>query len=255
MDYNNLHYEYTKGRLASNVKFILLHGWGHTLNNLKPIANELSEYDCYLIDLPGFGDSPTPDKVLSVSDYANIIKNFILNKLSSDNKVYIIGHSLGGRIALYLASLYPDIIDGIFIVSGAGLKKHKKLKDQIIIKSAKLLKSFYKLLGLDIMKSRLYKAYYNKFASSDYKNASPMMKKVLKAVVKENLSSIAKKISVPTILIYGENDITTPVFFGKKYNKFIKDSKLYILPTYNHTNILTDGKYQVSSIILNHIKD
>ena len=81
------------------------------------------------------------------------------------------------------------------------------------------------------------------------------MREILKKTVMENLAPIARKVSVPTVLIYGENDTVTPVYFGKKYHKLIKDSKFYILPTFDHNGILTAGKYQVTSIILNNIKE
>ena len=118
-----------------------------------------------------------------------------------------------------------------------------------------MLRNIYKFLGLDVMKSRLYKKYYERFASQDYKNAKPIMREILKKTVAKDLTNSAKKITIPTILIYGENDTVTPPYFGKKYNKLIEKSSLYILPTFNHNTILSAGKYQVSSIILNSIKE
>ncbi|MBQ8660099.1 MAG: alpha/beta hydrolase [Alphaproteobacteria bacterium] len=253
--YKDLHFEYIKGAKKSNVKFVLLHGWGHSLENLRPIANELSDYDCYLIDLPGFGESPQPESVLSVSNYTDIIAYFIKTQFSKKDKVYIIGHSFGGRIGVYIGANYPDLISGAFILAGAGLKKHKKLFRQLIITGARGLKIIYKVIGKDVMTSALYRKYYERFASRDYKNAQPLMREILKKTVMENLAPIARKVSVPTVLIYGENDTVTPVYFGKKYHKLIKDSKFYILPTFDHNGILTAGKYQVTSIILNNIKE
>ena len=257
MIYKELHYEYIKGQNkdSSCVKFVLLHGWGHSLENLKPIASELSSFDCYLIDLPGFGKSMEPQNVLSVSDYTDIVADFIKSKFSSDDNVYIIGHSFGGRIAVYIGANYPQLVAGLFVIAGAGLRKHRKLLHRIIVLGARGLRMFYRVLGRNVMTSSLYRKYYERFASSDYKNASPLMREVLKKTVLENLASIARKVSVPTILIYGEKDTTTPAYFGKRYNKLIYNSKLYILPQFDHTSILTAGKYQVSSIILNSIND
>ncbi len=253
--YKDLHFEYIKGIKKSNVKFVLLHGWGHTLENLKPIAKELSDYDCYLIDLPGFGKSAQPDSVLSVSNYTDVIADFIKTKFSKKDNVYLIGHSFGGRIGIYIGASYPDLIKGLFILAGAGLKKHKKLFKQLVLTGARGLRILYKIIGRDVMTSALYRKYYERFASSDYKNAKPLMREILKKTVMENLTPIARKVSVPTVLIYGENDNVTPVYFGKKYNKLIKGSKFYVLPVFDHNGILTSGKYQVSSIILNNIKE
>ena len=253
--YKDLHFEYIKGLKKSNIKFVLLHGWGHCLENLKPIAKELSDYDCYLIDLPGFGESPQPDSVLSVSNYTDIVAYFIKTQFSEDDKVYIVGHSFGGRIAVYIGANYPDLVSGLFILAGAGLKKRKKLFRQLVITGARGLRILYKVMGRDVMTSALYRKYYERFASKDYKNANTLMREILKKTVMENLAPIARRVSVPTVLIYGENDNITPAYFGKKYNKLIKGSKLFILPTFDHNGILSAGKYQVSSIILNNIKE
>lgn len=255
MTYKDLHFEYIKGTKKSNIKFVLLHGWGHSLENLKPIASELFDYDCYLIDLAGFGKSPLPKEVLSLQDYTKMIADFIKNTFKKGEKVYLIGHSFGGRISIYLARKKPELLNGIFIISGAGLKKRKSIFKKGIIWGAKILRNIYNYLGLDIMKSKLYRMYYDRFASQDYKNAKPIMREILKKTVAKDLSNSAKRITVPTVLIYGENDTVTPPYFGKKYHKLIKKSSLYILPTYNHNTILSAGKYQVSSIIINSIKE
>ena len=257
MIYKNIHYEYIRGQSKnpSPIKFVLLHGWGHSLENLKPIAGELSSFDCYLIDLPGFGQSVEPDNVLSVADYTNIVADFIKSKFSSNDRVYIVGHSFGGRIAVYIGANYPELVSGLFIIAGAGLRKHRKLLHRLAVLGACGLRAFYHILGRNVMTSSLYRKYYERFASQDYKNATPLMREILKKTVLEVLVPTARKISVPTVLIYGENDTTTPAYFGKRYNKLIKDSKLYILPQFDHTSILTAGKYQVSSIILNSINN
>ncbi len=255
MTYKDLHFEYIKGTKKSNIKFVLLHGWGHSLENLKPIALELFDYDCYLIDLAGFGKSPIPQDILSLQDYTKMITDFIKNTFKKSDKVYLIGHSFGGRISIYLARKSPELLNGIFVISGAGLKKKKSFVKKSIVFGAKLLRNMYKFLGLDIMKSKLYRKYYENFASQDYKNAKPIMREILKKTVAKDLSNSAKKITIPTVLIYGENDTVTPPYFGKKYHKLIQKSSLYILPTFNHNTILSSGKYQVSSIILNSIKE
>lgn len=257
MIYKDLHYEYIQGRDKNNssVKFVLLHGWGHSLENLKPIASELSQYDCYLIDLPGFGQSVEPKNVLSVSDYTDVVADFIKSKFSPKDKVYIIGHSFGGRIAIYIGANYSQLASGLFIIAGAGLHKHRKLLHRLIVLGARGLRTFYRIMGRNVMTSSLYRKYYERFASNDYKNATPLMREILKKTVLENLAPIARKISVPTVLIYGENDTITPAYFGKRYNKLIHNSKLYILPQFDHITILNSGKYQVSSIILNSINN
>lgn len=257
MIYENLNFEYSKGKKQSNIKFVLLHGWGHCIENLKPIAKMLCDYDCYLVDLPGFGKSPIPTDVLSISDYSSIIADFIKGFKNKDDKVVVIGHSFGGRISLDLASNYPSLVNKIIIIAGAGLKKktkiHKKLSVWGLQKINKICHIVYSIFGKNFSNTKLYDKLFNKLASNDYKNAHQMMRKILKKTIKTSSIPVAKKIKIQTLLIYGANDTTTPPYFGKKLNKLIKNSKLFILPTFTHNSILTDGRFQVSSIILKNI--
>ena len=261
MFYKNLYYEIQKGDNLSNIKFIFLHGWGHSLENLKFISNELYKYDRYLLDLPGFGKSVDPDFVFDLNNYVDLVIDFLKNNFSKKDEIYIIGHSFGGRIAIKLASKYNFCIKKVFIIAGAGLKIKKTFKNcffSFIFRFIKVgftfLKYLFKFMKKDITKFYLYKKIYDSLASDDYKSSSLVMKEILKKVVKEDLSLSAILIKLPVILIYGQNDVITPSYFGIIYNKLIKNSKLYILPIFDHNSILIDGRYQVGSIILNNIE-
>ena len=59
-----------------------------------------------------------------------------------------------------------------------------------------------------------------------------------------------EKKAISVLLI--TNGIALP---AKECIEILKDSKFYILPTFDHNGILTAGKYQVTSIILNNIKE
>ncbi len=257
MVYENLNFEYIKGKKNSHTKFVFLHGWGHSIKNMQPLAKMLSDYDCYLIDLPGFGESPVPDTVLGISEYSSIIADFIKGIKNRDDKIIVIGHSFGGRVSIDLAVNYSTLIDRIILIAGAGLKKKVRLYKKIPVWSLQKMNSIlyktFSLFGKDYRDNIIYKKVFNKVASDDYKNTKAIMRDIIKKTIKTSLLPLAKKITVPTILIYGENDKTTPPEFGKTFHNVINNSKLFILPVFNHNSILTDGKFQVSSIILKNI--
>ncbi len=70
----------------------------------------------------------------------------------------------------------------------------------------------------------------NYIGSRDYKAASPMMRNILVQVVNEDLSDYAKKITAPTLLIWGDQDTEAPVEEAKLLEKLLKDGALIILP-------------------------
>ena len=66
--------------------------------------------------------------------------------------------------------------------------------------------------------------------SRDYKNASEMMRKILVETVNKDLSEYAKKITAPTLLMWGDNDTEEPVERAQELEKIMKDAGLIVFP-------------------------
>lgn len=76
----------------------------------------------FLIDLPGHGESPVSvpgDNFRKI--HVSILKDFINE--SKFSHFVIFGRSYGGRLAMKLASLYPDEVKGLFLIAPAGTEK------------------------------------------------------------------------------------------------------------------------------------
>ena len=72
---------------------------------MKPVGDFLSRNNrVIIIDLPGFGESPEPDSIWTLYDYAKAI-NELLTGINVNNPI-LIGHSFGGKISLLYASIY-----------------------------------------------------------------------------------------------------------------------------------------------------
>jgi pimeloyl-ACP methyl ester carboxylesterase len=84
--------------------------------------------------------------------------------------------------------------------------------------------------------------------SRDYKAASPMMKNILVQTVNEDLSDYARKIDVPTLLIWGDLDTEVSIEEAKETEKLIKDAALIVLPNSTHYAYL-ENLNQVTNII------
>lgn len=93
---------------------IILHGLFGMLDNWKTIAKKLSEdFMVYIIDLRNHGKSPHhPD--MSYPIMAQDINQFMEDQWIFN--AHIIGHSMGGKVALHLLDQYPDKIDKLCVV-------------------------------------------------------------------------------------------------------------------------------------------
>ena len=57
---------------------ILLHGWGQNIEMMKPIGDNLCDrFRINILDLPGFGDSEEPKTIWKISDYSEMLEEFI----------------------------------------------------------------------------------------------------------------------------------------------------------------------------------
>ena len=122
---------------------LILPGWGNTRSTFYHIINYFKDnYTIYIIDYPSFGNSPIPNKELTIYDYSNIIKKFIEQEKITP---IIIAHSFGGRIASILIGKDNLKVKKLILMDVAGIKRFN-LKVFIKEKIYKLLKKLIKLL-------------------------------------------------------------------------------------------------------------
>lgn len=192
---------------------VFLHGWGQNIEMMKFLSDYFLDYRLILIDLPGFGKSMEPDYVYSVYDYAFVV-NDLLEFLNVINPI-MVGHSFGGKVALVYAYKYN--LSKLILFAPPFICHKRKL-----IFKEKIIKWFIKLPHFSFVKNFLRRH----TGSSDYRNASVMMRKVLVKHVNTDITLEVSKINVPTLIIWGYNDKAVSYFDGLKLNSLIKDSKL-----------------------------
>ena len=230
---------------VGGYELVWLHGWGQTHKSLLRLSSLFHKLTSNrLFDLPGFGASKRLHVGASTKDYAN----WLALELGPKTKPRIlIGHSFGGRVSIQMGAHYKEAIDGIILISSAGLKKKRGVGWKFRSNYLKFIGQLAKLCDV-IFKTKYREVYSNRFGSEDYKNAG-LLKGTLISAVNEHLSIEAKSIVCPTLLIYGEDDTETPPEVGRMYKNLIKGSELKILKGFDHLNILSHGANQCQSLI------
>ena len=93
---------------------LLIHGLFGSLDNLGGLARVLADhYKVYQIDLPNHGQSPRSDDVTYPSQ-ASAVKDFITQQ--GLNHVSVVGHSMGGKVAMAFAMANPDLVDQLVVM-------------------------------------------------------------------------------------------------------------------------------------------
>lgn len=197
---------------------LLLHGWGQNIDMMKPLGDNFSdEYRITILDLPGFGNSSEPPVSWNMANYSDMLEEFVARV--GINKPIVIGHSFGGRLAIRYSA--NNSIEKLVLFGAPCIRIQEKLPLGV-----RILKALKKLPLLNEF-GEYMKQY---IGSRDYKAASPIMRQTLVDVVNEDLSSYAKKIEEPTLLIWGENDTEAPVSDAKELERIMIDGALIVLP-------------------------
>lgn len=101
---------------------LLIHGIGDNSSTWQDVIPHLAEkYTVIAPDLLGHGRSDKPRADYSVAAYANGMRD-LLSVLGID-KVTVIGHSLGGGVAMQFAYQFPDMVERLVLVSSGGVTK------------------------------------------------------------------------------------------------------------------------------------
>lgn len=216
-----IHLYHLKPEEKPKNSVILLHGWGASAEIFNSLAEFLTNnnFNVYLLDFPGFAKSPAPRTPLVLDDYVELIKELINKEIKEETM--ILGHSFGGRVAIKLCARYPEFVKKLILIDSAGFIK-RGIKISLIKFVTKIFKSIFKFSFLSSFKIKIYR----KLGTEDYLT-NPELQKTYANIVSEDLTESLKKISCPTLIIWGKDDNITPLEWGKKMHQFITNSKFY----------------------------
>jgi len=117
----------------------------------------------------------------------------------------IVGHSFGGRIAVVLAARHPELV-GALVLTGAPLVKRTATARSPFV--YRLLRGLHErgLLG-----DRRMESVRQRFGSTDYRNATGVMRGVLVATVNESYEAELTEVLAPVSMLWGANDLDAPL--------------------------------------------
>lgn len=205
---------------------ILLHGWGDSSVTFSGLIDQLqNKYTIYALDLPGFGGTEPPYRAWGISDYTKFIAEW-LKKIDVKDVEAFVGHSYGGACAI--SGVGGGILKPkkLVLLSSSGIRDVYKVRRLALKSAAKLVR-----VPLGVLPGRLRTRLKRKAYMAIGSDAMllPHMELTFKRLINEDLQSVAKKISVPTLLIYGTKDQDTPIKYGRLFHEAINNSRLEII--------------------------
>jgi len=112
-----LHYK----KVGQGKPFIILHGLFGSSDNWQTLSKKIAEYYTVLsVDMPNHGHSPW-NQDFSIRSMTNDIKE-LFDDLELNDAI-LLGHSMGGKVAMTFAQDYPKLLSKLIVVD-IGVKKY-----------------------------------------------------------------------------------------------------------------------------------
>jgi len=218
---------------------IFLHGWGGNLESFGWVAKKVAEqgHKTLNISFAGHGASAPPTGVWGIDEHCGQLLD-LMDNLGIATAT-LVGHSFGGRAAIWMAANRPERVDKIVLVNSAGIKPKLSLKKRFRIWRYKRLKARGKNVS--------------KFGSNDYKYLDPNLRAAFVKIVNEDLTPLLPQIAAPALLVWGTRDKDTPMYMAKKLLRGIKDSGLVKIEGAGHWSY-TDDPNTFLSVLYNFLQ-
>ena len=212
---------------GEGIDLLFLHGWGQNIEMMMPCAEHFEhDFRVTVIDFQGHGESEEPECAWSVKDYADALYELCV-KLNIENPI-IVGHSFGCRVAFHFAYAHP--VRKMVLTGAAGLKPKRGLDWYAKTYTYKLGKKLVQMSGNKELEEKLKR----NSGSSDYRNATGIMRETFVKVVNDDVRDLLPKMEMPVLLIFGEHDDATPVSDGKYMEAHMKDAALIVFENDDH---------------------
>jgi pimeloyl-ACP methyl ester carboxylesterase len=234
---------------GSGAPIVLLHGWGGSSKSLEQLAEHLvlGGYRTINVDLPGFGQSEMPTSVIGMEEYVDLVYDLI-TRLEL-RKPVIIGHSFGGKIAMFFALKYPSTVARIVLINASGIRPKPTMRGKISYVLAKIGNVVFWIPPFIFFRKGMKHAFYRFVVGEQDYFRSQNLRETFKRVIKQHINSRLKEINLETLVIWGAEDRMTPLWQGEKIASGIKKSRLEVVDGVGH-NLPLKHPEIVSQLIL-----
>ena len=216
---------------------LFIHGLGGIWQNwLLNLPAFMDTHRCVAVDLPGFGLSEMPDEC-SIPGFARTVDN-VCRQLGIDEPV-VIGNSMGGFVGAELAVRYPTRVSKLVLVAAAGLSTEYLAREPLLAgaRAFMVLTARAGLRGNGVVKRpRLRRIALQAVVRYPEKLSVPLATELVgganapgfiesfEALMTYSYRDKLERIEVPTLIVWGRNDILVPVTDAEAYEHLIGDN-------------------------------
>jgi pimeloyl-ACP methyl ester carboxylesterase len=217
---------------------IFIHGvaglWQDWLLNIPAF---MGSHRVVVPDLPGFGRSPMPTEKISIQGYAKTV-DALCDALGIDCPV-VVGNSMGGFVAAELAIAFPTRVDKLVLVSAVGLSIEHLRREPLLAlargwamaatragarSEAMIRRPRLRRLALQSVVRYPEKLSYPLTWELVQGAGKPGFVPAMEALTDYSFREHLPRIEVPTLIVWGRNDMLVPVADADEYQRLIGDN-------------------------------
>jgi pimeloyl-ACP methyl ester carboxylesterase len=247
---------------------VLVHGLGdkaaHDWNSLTRVLSR--EFRVVRFDLPGFGRSSKGNASYTPDNYASLVRYLAERRIRTE-PFLLVGHSMGGAIALRYAARYPQSVSGLVLIDVPGIL-HRSVYSQHLARQG--LGS--KVPGLSMAPNDpLGNLLGNAFSSVERKQLMPELvlqfpqirQKMLNgepakiaglALALEDFTRDITAVKNPTLVLWGERDTVAPLRTGRLLAAVLPQSQLTVFEGSGHVP-MDDVAEQFNKTVLDFLRN
>lgn len=245
--------------IGQGEDLVLLHGWGVNSAVWLPVIEALStEFRLFIVDLPGFGLSkPLPEYSLQT------ITDAILEVVP--NSAVWCGWSLGGLIATYAASVYPDRVSKLIQVccslkfvkennwSGVEAAVFEHFKSGLLRNKEKTLSRFINLQAMGALTARQDAQLLKKLLSGTEEAEAESLLAGLDLLNQSDLRPLFEQVKLPCLSLFGQFDTLVPKQTAFNMQALLPGSKQQLFEKSSHAPFITEPD-KFNEVLINFIK-
>jgi pimeloyl-ACP methyl ester carboxylesterase len=222
---------------------VLVHGLGrNAAKDWAYVIPALAErYAVYAIDLPGFGQSDKGNHLYSPDNFARVLAAVLEKRIQ--RPFALIGHSMGGAVALAYIGAYPQRVKRLVLVDAAGVL-HRSVYAEFLGRVAA-----QRAIGMDspwfesVVRAIQLRAENWPIRGELALERAGVRQRLLRgdpnaisafAMVEHDFSKIVRGIRAPTLIIWGADDTIAPMRTGQALASSIPGGRLIVLPGAGH---------------------
>jgi pimeloyl-ACP methyl ester carboxylesterase len=214
---------------------LLIHGLGGAWQNwLLTIPAFMGAHRVVAPDLPGFGRSEMPVGRMSIQGFARVVDE-LCRTLDIEDPV-VVGNSMGGFIGAELALAFPTRVRRLVLVSAAGLSVEYMKKEPLMTVGRLMSVAATRAgaqVGTVIRRPRLRRVFLQTVVRYPEKLSLPLASELvaggsapgfvggLDGVLSYKIRERLSEIEVPTLIVWGRNDILIPVGDAAEFERLI----------------------------------